>query len=170
MVCQDAFVIANGLSATVNLTLPAATYSQQFGLTNFNPAWQAAQGVIHLDLGTTPSAGFTADVWIMAGPGPTFTAVQQLVAVSGTVATGTRFCGQWGRNQTLPIVNRPLDLSIDRIRFQHNAAYGAPTSGLGQMTFSLDPLSEFSTDCCAETLAKLDLIIGYVSKVFPPLA
>ena len=132
------------------------------------PASSSFRGSIAIGNQFTPTSAWRQSITLASGPGPVFTDEVVIVEQIGAVGTGALTTRVIPGSTVMPGVGRPFDWTRDRIHFHSEFHFtrGSDPQTTFQMGFCTDAIA--ATDCCAETLAKLDQIIGYVSKVFPP--
>lgn len=158
----------SGLASISNTTqAPAA-------LTDTRPATRAPitnviQGSIEHTSGGALGTGFVAEVWVVSGPGPTYTDEIRLVQMLGAQPVGALERGSMATSQILPNAGRVFDWTRDGFRFSQNASYTASAASPLTMSFNACSASGVS-DCCAELNQKLDQVLAAVSKTytFPP--
>lgn len=162
-----------------NCSNPAAGLSSQtqwtsvqalnfYGTVATAPAAPDFVGKIQHDSGGTLLTSFAAEIWLASGPGPVYTDEVRLVRYEGSHPVGVSVDGGVPIGTILPNAGRVWSPTTDAYAFKHNAQFsGASSSSLVRITFqvctgAVAPV----TDCCAETLAKLDQLLGFVSAIY----
>lgn len=129
------------------------------------PITNVIQAQVEHTSGGSLGAGFVAEVWVVSGPGPTYTDEVRLVQLLGAQPVGALASGSMATNQILPHAGRVFDWTRDGFRTSQNSQYTA--SAGNQLTISFNACSATAvTDCCAELNAKLDQVLAFVAKPF----
>lgn len=162
--CQD-----TGASISWSSTIPSSVALSDVHVLNRAPTSPSIRGACEYNGGGTLQAGYRQEIWLVSGPGPTYTNEVLLGHLDGVVPAGSVNGSTWNLSQLLPVAGRTWDWTRDGFRSTNNAAFTA-TSASPLTLFYIGCSAAAVTDCCSETLAKLDQIIGYVSRAFQPLA
>lgn len=157
----------SGLMSRSYTTQAPVALSDAVGATRA-PITNVIQGQIEHTSGGALGAGFVAELWVVSGPGPTYTDEIRLVRMAGAQPAGALVSGSMATAQILPNAGRVFDWTRDGFRTSQNASYTA--SAASPLTMSFNACSSSGVmDCCAELNEKLDRVLVAVSKVFPPL-
>lgn len=158
----------SGLAGHSNTTTSPVALSDTVAASRA-PITNVIQGQIEHTSGGTLLSGFVAEVWVVSGPGPTYTDEIRLVQLAGAQPVGALASGSMATSQVLPHAGRVFDWTRDGFRFSQNAAYTATAGSPLTMSFNACASSGV-TDCCAELNAKLDQVLAAVTKTytFPP--
>lgn len=129
------------------------------------PITNVIQAQIEHSSGGALGTGFVAEVWVVSGPGPTYTDEVRLVQLLGAQPVGALVSGSMPTSQVLPHAGRTFNWTTDGFRTSQNAQYTA--SAGSQLTVSFNACSAVAvSDCCAELNAKLDEVLAFVAKPF----
>ena len=105
---------------------------------------------------------------LQGGPGPVYTNGPILAQLTGASPTGAEAITSVSSTAVVPAFGRPFDWQIDRFHFTGNWTWATTPPNTSQsVSFDVCGSSVFANDCCAETLAKLDEILGFVSRTWP---
>ena len=154
------------MPGSVSLTAPGQTASQV--TTPFGSVSNSTLvGRLTQDGNAQALSGFSAVLWLVSGPGPTYTNEVALCQFTGPGQIRST-SGTWQRLQPLPVAGRPWNIATDACRLVANGNHNATSGTVSvHLAFSVCDENVTGTDCCAETLAKLDEILSFVSRTWP---
>jgi hypothetical protein len=158
----------NNANAILPKGAPEAVSTINPGQDPGNPTFRADLYIEHT-LGEATLAGFYAEAWICSGRGTGAVQEVKVNELRGTLVSGTQKSTAFARTTIMPIANRPWNPLTDSFRLRAYVGGGVNTDGSQELVnLTICNPVNVVVDCCAETLAKLDQIILYVSRAFPP--
>jgi len=151
-------------SFNLNSSTPSRTQNS-FPETAQHSATMFFQSNHQMTDGANMGPNFSFQLWLCSGRAGA--AVQELKMVDqhGAQPSPVDLVTSWPANPQLPIAGRPFNWTTDSFRFITAGGQDAAFSQALSINAVLCQ-SGATGDCCAETLAKLDQIIAFVSKTY----
>lgn len=115
----------------------------------------------------TQGGPFFAQMWFSAGRGAAAVTQVMIFEIRGDVANGTLVRANFNLPVFLPGVGRNWDRTIDEFTWIAQSGRTTAQGGSNLTDFACCTPADQVVDCCSETLAKLDQVISYVSRVWP---
>lgn len=159
---------ASDASIAWSNTIPVVTALTTDRVLNRAPTSPSLMAAAEYTSGGTLLSGYVQQVWLVSGPGPTYTREVMLAELTGVVALGTVSRGFWDLTKTMPVAGRLFDWTRDGFQSFNNAQF-SNVSSASPMVLSYIACGSTSAviDCCAELNEKLDRVLAAVARTWP---